>query len=365
MGGKGSKAKQLDPTEKKANQSIDEQLWKDKSEDQELIKLLLLGAGESGKSTLFKQMIKIYGTGFSAKDKQLYVPMIWNNTIQAMKELCIQSSNRRGDYEVRGAAAQEAFKEFVSDAVKPEQKLTPQVAQMIRTLWADAGIRNTHKLRSQFQLVDSAQYFFENAERLAGADYVPTDEDLIRCRVRTTGIVEHRFEIDKNRFLMVDVGGQRNERKKWIHCFEGVTAVIFVAALSEYDQVLYEDGKTNRMDEALELFQRTAESSYFENTSFILFLNKEDLFRAKIGRGPDKVPFSAWSGAANMSAEDAADPERAIEYLTRVFETKFSNSKEKLYIRVTCATDSTNVKTVFTAVKDIILQHHLKESGLL
>jgi hypothetical protein len=32
-------------------------------------------------------------------------------------------------------------------------------------------------------------------------------------------------------------GGQRNERRKWIHCFENVTAVIFVAALSEYDQV--------------------------------------------------------------------------------------------------------------------------------
>ena len=48
---------------------------------------------------------------------------------------------------------------------------------------------------------------------------------------------------------MFDVGGQRNERKKWIHCFDDVTAVIFVAAISEYDQNLYEDHKTNRMHE--------------------------------------------------------------------------------------------------------------------
>ena len=48
-------------------------------------------------------------------------------------------------------------------------------------------------------------------------------------------------------FEMYDVGGQRNERKKWIHCFEGVTAVIFVAAISEYDQKLFEDASTNRM----------------------------------------------------------------------------------------------------------------------
>ena len=52
-----------------------------------------------------------------------------------------------------------------------------------------------------------------------------------------TGIVEHKFEIDGNKFAMFDVGGQRNERKKWIHCFQDVTAVMFVAAISEYDQV--------------------------------------------------------------------------------------------------------------------------------
>jgi hypothetical protein len=59
---------------------------------------------------------------------------------------------------------------------------------------------------------------------------------------------------------MYDVGGQRNERKKWIHCFDDVTAVIFVASLSEYDQVLYEDHTVNRMDEAVTLFADIANS---------------------------------------------------------------------------------------------------------
>ena len=39
---------------------------------------------------------------------------------------------------------------------------------------------------------------------------------------------------------MVDVGGQRSERRKWIHCFENVTSIMFLVALSEYDQVLVE-----------------------------------------------------------------------------------------------------------------------------
>jgi guanine nucleotide-binding protein subunit alpha len=45
---------------------------------------------------------------------------------------------------------------------------------------------------------------------------------------------------------MFDVGGQRSERKKWIHCFENVTSIIFCVALSEYDQVLLEENSQVR-----------------------------------------------------------------------------------------------------------------------
>jgi hypothetical protein len=82
----------------------------------------------------------------------------------------------------------------------------------------------------------------------------PKHLDVLRSRVRATGIVENEFEIDGNFFMMFDVGGQRNERKKWIHCFENVAAVMFVAAISVYDHKLYEDVTTNRMVEALNLF---------------------------------------------------------------------------------------------------------------
>lgn len=73
---------------------------------------------------------------------------------------------------------------------------------------------------------------------------------------------------------MFDVGGQRSERRKWIHCFENVTAVIFLCAISEYDQKLLEDEETNRLQEALTLFDGICNSKWFVNTSMILFLNK-------------------------------------------------------------------------------------------
>lgn len=53
---------------------------------------------------------------------------------------------------------------------------------------------------------------------------------------------------------LFDVGGQRSERKKWIHCFEDVTAIIFCVAMSEYDQVLHEDETTVREREQTNLY---------------------------------------------------------------------------------------------------------------
>jgi hypothetical protein len=56
--------------------------------------------------------------------------------------------------------------------------------------------------------------------------------------------VEVHFTFKNLNFKLFDVGGQRSERKKWIHCFEDVTAIIFCVAMSEYDQVLHEDETT-------------------------------------------------------------------------------------------------------------------------
>jgi len=82
---------------------------------------------------------------------------------------------------------------------------------------------------------------------------------------------------------MMDVGGQRSERRKWIHCFENtITAVVFCASMSCYDEVIREDNKTNAMDETLNLFDEVSNSSYFSNVAMILLLNKRDLFEEKI-----------------------------------------------------------------------------------
>lgn len=100
---------------------------------------------------------------------------------------------------------------------------------------------------------------------------------------------------------MFDVGGQRSERKKWIHCFENVTSIIFCVALSEYDQMLLEENGTNRMMESLTLFDSVINSRWFQRTSIILFLNKVDLFKAKLHKVPLRHYFPDYSGGADVN----------------------------------------------------------------
>jgi len=344
------KAKRRDDIHK--SRTIDDNMHRDHTSQEEVNKLLLLGAGESGKSTLFKQMIQIYGKGFPLEERKTYITVIFNNIIQAMKTLVVQSRI----YGPVGSEAQDAAR-FVDQELKGDEEVDERVGNQLKILWKDKGIQATYEQRSKYQLTDSAQYFFDRLDVIMKKDYVPDTQDLLRCRVRTTGILENEFVIDKNQFKMFDVGGQRNERKKWIHCFEGVTAVLFVAALSEYDQLLYEDDKTNRMTEALNLFEEICNSRWFRDTSMILFLNKRDLFAEKISKVPLSKYFPAYEGGDNLKA--------ATDFLRLQFEAKNRNKEKRVYTHVTCATDTTNVHAVFNAVKDIIIKRSLAAAGLV
>lgn len=100
---------------------------------------------------------------------------------------------------------------------------------------------------------------------------------------------------------MFDVGGQRSERKKWIHCFEAVRSIIFCVSLSEYDQVLLEESRQNRMMESLVLFESVINSRWFSQTIMVLFLNKIDLFRKKIKKIPLERFFPDYTGGSDLN----------------------------------------------------------------
>lgn len=243
--------------------------------------------------------------------------------------------------------------------IDENEPITLTVGNAIKAIWSDDTIQEVWGRRSEYQIIDSVKYYFDKIEAIMMPEYLPDKDDILHSRVRTSGIVTETYNIGGYNFEMYDVGGQRNERKKWIHCFEGVTAVIFVAAISEYDQKLFEDASTNRMVEALNLFEDICNNIFFLQASMILFLNKCDLFREKIKtkRIQDCPAFSDYKGRDNHY-------EDGIQYFVDKFLAKNRNAADRqIYHHVTCATDSKNVQIVFDSCKDIILRKNIQNSN--
>lgn len=351
----GSDVNDVSPEEKARSREIDSQLRKDKKQFREEVKLLLLGAGESGKSTVAKQMKIIYLEGFSDSERRPYKEIIYSNIIMSMRALVL-AVQKHSELSVQPDNEDRA-RLFKSNTILFEQNVTPEIADAVEHLWKDPAIQKMHNHSSQFQLNDSAKYFFEQMSRITSDTFVPTDQDILRSRARTTGITELTFRVGQINFRMVDVGGQRSERKKWIHCFQEVTGLIFCVAMSEYDQKLYEDETVNRMHESIMLFDEICNCQWFNETAVILFLNKSDLFKEKIKSIDLKVCFPEYDGGCDFQA--------ATQYIADKFSGLNRNPEKKIYSHVTTATDTSNIKYVFKAVADIILHKSLAKSGVI
>jgi len=341
------------------------------------LKFLLLGAGESGKSTLFKQMKILFSEqhGFTPAELQAGVKVVYTNIMSNFKILLANCESNTAADDV----------DLADEIMGMDDSTTidKTVGEKLKSMWADNGVQETWRMRSSFQVQDALAWYMDNIDRIAAPGYLPSNQDLLRARVRTSGIVEAEYNIGGVRIAMFDVGGQRNERKKWIHCFDNVTAVIFVAAISEYDQVLYEDQAVNRQDESVNLFKEMCESKWFRDKSMILFLNKRDIFREKLQfvpfkvvdgpearnvdyDGPEAIPGSPSSMEGTPEFEEVY--EATTRYLIDLYKRAGSNSpkgQREIYVKVTAATDTDQVKVVMESAKDIVLRSNLMDNGFM
>jgi len=345
---------------------IDDLLFKDMEQAEKGMKLLLLGAGESGKSTVLKQMRLLYGAEYSEDEKLLFKRFIHQNIIETTEMLCrmvreLDPSNniiKTPEYQLLFAEYDNECDFDSSYRVFPDLTDTTY-STSIKSLWTSDAIQNVWEQRSTFQIIETMSTFMNRIDEIADVDYKPSTNDIMNCRIRTTGIKEERFIIDNKIFQFFDVGGQKNERRKWIHCFDNVHGVIFMAALSEFDQVLWEDQCTNRMIDAIDLFDRTSNDAAFEKAAIIIFLNKSDLYAQKIKKInlADIPEFSDYSGKPN-------NYEAGIEYFLGKFLAR-NAVHDEIYHHVTCATDTSSIRFVFNACKDVITENHLKSEGFL
>ncbi|TAQ88101.1 hypothetical protein B7494_g3554 [Chlorociboria aeruginascens] len=341
--------------ELKKSREIDALIHRDEKVMQRQVKLLLLGAGESGKSTILKQMRLIYTKdGFSKNEKEEWRAIIFDNILDGLRMTIDAMEEFKIDFEYENTTVHLPTLLQERD-LRPSEPIPMEYLRAFKDMWRDPGIQKAIERGNEYALHDNLGYFFEDLDRLFNKEFVPTDQDVLRARLRTTGITETHFDLGSLQYRMFDVGGQRSERKKWIHCFENVNALLFLVAISGYDQCLAEDKDGNQMQEALMLWESIANSHWFKRSALILFLNKIDLFKAKLAHSPiTKFGFSDFQG-------DPTSWQQTSKYFMDKFVALNRTPGREIYGHFTNATDTDLLKVTMSSVQDMIIQRNLQK----
>lgn len=331
-----------------ATKEVEKQLAAAQEAENNLFKVLLLGAGESGKSTVVKQIKLIWKGGIPDKEREEYATNIHRNTIETMQTLVDAVSTLKLDWGESEPAMAEAAAELKDE--RADTPLSPELAAKIQALWASPTITRAFERRDEFWILDGAPFYFQNAARFAEAGYSPTEEDMLMTRVRTTGIVVTEFVQGPYTYNIVDVGGQRSERRKWINCFDNVKAIVFLVGLSGYHQVMFEDQNMKRMREDLALFDEVTKNKIFAKTPIFVFLNKKDMFETMIRKTDLNVCFPEYTGGCNVMP--------ALDFIKAQFEAIMARNcpKKEMWQFVIAARVRMDMKMAFGEVKDQIIK---------
>jgi GTPase SAR1 family protein len=351
-------AKKRDPMELKRNEEVDLELKQDRIKDKKVKKLLLLGPGESGKSTLFKQARALYGKEFTQYELMDFANTVTENIISSMQILIQQCEEN--DRPLRGGS-QTAAEMIKNVQYKDLAFIDPDLGRAIELLWADPNIQEMFARRSEFQLFDCIRYFAQEIRRIAVPNYVPTFQDCLMARRLTLGVYEISCFPKGNHLELkfVDVGGQRSQRSKWMNQFSVCDAIVYVAAINEYDQTLFEDHNINRIQEALDLFGVLCDNKALEHMNLILFLNKRDLFEEKLlkMRVPLNQCFPDYAGGADFNA--------ATKFISQKFVEKNKNMYREIFTHVSCATDTNQAQVVLDVLTKQMIDKLLEKEGLV
>ncbi|KAH8380081.1 hypothetical protein KR009_008850, partial [Drosophila setifemur] len=351
------------------------------------VKILLLGTAESGKTTIIKQMRILHINGFTDDERREKIPEIYQNIHDSILQLV-------GQMGLLGIAFGSCTSERSADYILSLPGLAPEYmneeyCDHVMTLWNDVGIRACYNRSNEFPLLDSAKYFLDNFVRISNTEYIPSTEDILHSRKITTGISQISFRVPipksmgggEQEFRMYDVGGQRDQRNKWIQVFEGIQAVLFLISCSEFDQNLREDPTQNRLQEALKLFRAVWQNRFLASAGLIVFLNKYDIMERKIRAGKHIVDyFPEYEEFTKRPQQDNCFDEsdwtkmfikqKLVDITQEPFKRHSRNqvdlgtSDRECYYHFTVATDTRCIRDVFFDVQKMILSENVSSTGL-
>lgn len=356
------------------SRSIDSISSLSSKQDLNMVKLLLLGGGESGKSTVLKQFKLLYGLEYTQTERLQFASYIKKNIMDNMLLLCLALYGQDSGHAL---VSSEAFLTVCPNASELlEAGGTPTCAtaltssnyEHILTLWKHAAIQSMWSKRSELHVLDNTATFLSSRntlENIAHESYSPDNNAILNARIQTSGIRKETFCVDSHLINLVDLGGQRGERRKWVRTYEESHGVLFITALSEFDMLMWENKKDNRVQDSIDIFDSLMQEESLNNTQMILFFNKSDLLREKLNNGKDLRDVSLFSDYRGKKS----DFDDTIAYFTKKFEEIYykhrKRGKDYLIIHVTSAIDPVSMKRVLDNIAPKVVERQLSAMGFL
>ncbi|KAF9226236.1 G-alpha-domain-containing protein [Gyrodon lividus] len=249
------------------------------------------------------------------------------------------------------------------------QEVLHSCSDDIISLWNDNFVRDILR-RRKIRLEELPGFFLNDLDRVTTLSYIPSDDDVLRARLKTVGVSEYRCEMEAaagreqgTEWRIVDVGGSRSQvRATWVPFFDDVDAIIFVAPISGFDQVLAEDRTVNRLEDSVLLWKAVCSNRLLANVELVLFLNKCDILDAKLKSGIRLARYVRSYG------DRPNDLETASKYFRSKFSAihrEYSPLPRKFYGFCTSVTDTTTTAGILASVRDMVVRRHLKQSKLL
>ncbi|KIM27401.1 hypothetical protein M408DRAFT_169642 [Serendipita vermifera MAFF 305830] len=286
-------------------------------------------------------------------------------------------SGKNGSRHGHGSAENDEV-DWTTDPRDPIHVLQ-RCATDMEILWEDERVQDILRKR-RARMEENPGFYLNDIRRIVSSTYIPSIDDVLKARLKTLGVVEHRFSptaggtLGGNRFskgtgqgevdwLIYDVGGARNQRHVWAPFFDDVQALIFLAPISAFDQVLTEDTLVNRMEDSMLLWRNIVSNKLLRNVNLVLFLNKCDLLQKKLQSGIQLKTYMTSYG----------DRPNDFESIGRYFQSKFAamhqtmtpNPERELYIHLTSVIDTRATEKIINSVREMILKDSLKRTKLL
>jgi len=243
-------------------------------------RVALLGTQGAGKSTFVKQMKILNCGGFDQIEVDNYKQGIRANYLVFIKDLC----NRIEQFEFRVSEENaKHFRYFKELSIWDDTEWDDKLVEKMKKLFEDDAVAKTLRNLTWKPLVQ-VDYLLQHFDRLTSKDYVPTEEDILMLRQRTTGQSAMTFIKDKHKWEIIDLGGQESEREKWdsVILENEIHAVIYLAALDEFNTYSTSEKSATTMDTSMEVFKTVINDNRLKNITRILFLNKTDLLQKKV-----------------------------------------------------------------------------------